>query len=134
MELKAQVVDFFRSQFADLPAQLSENLIHALDELHGNAIEHGCGVRPRSEVEFTVIRTARMIEFQVKDAGSGFSLNNIPHAALNNPPEDPLRHTEHRSQKGMRPGGFGIMMVKQIADDLIYNEQGNEVVMIKYLS
>ena len=86
-----------------------------------------------SKVEFTVIRTSRMIEFQVKDAGSGFSLNNIPHAALNNPPEDPLRHTEHRSQKGMRPGGFGIMMVKQIADDLIYNEQGNEVVMIKYL-
>ncbi len=33
----------------------------------------------------------------------------------------------------MRPGGFGIMLVKQIADELIYNESGNEVMLIKHL-
>jgi anti-sigma regulatory factor (Ser/Thr protein kinase) len=33
----------------------------------------------------------------------------------------------------MRPGGFGIMLVKQIADELIYNEAGNEVMLVKYL-
>jgi two-component system, OmpR family, response regulator len=41
---------------------------------------------------------------------------------------------EYRSQNGMRPGGFGIMMVKQIADELMYNQHGNEVVMVKYLN
>jgi anti-sigma regulatory factor (Ser/Thr protein kinase) len=74
-----------------------------------------------------------MILLQIRDAGPGFSLQTIDHAAVNNPPEEPLRHAELRLQKGMRPGGFGIMLVKQIADDLIYNEAGNEVVLVKYL-
>ena len=133
MELRARVVAFFRSQFRDLPGELCEKLILALDELLGNAIEHGSNISPRCAVEFTCIRTSRLILFEIKDAGPGFSLNDIPHAALNNPPEDPLRHTKFRLQKGMRPGGFGIMMVRQIADELIYNEQGNGVVMLKYL-
>jgi anti-sigma regulatory factor (Ser/Thr protein kinase) len=35
---------------------------------------------------------------------------------------------------GMRPGGFGILLVKQIADELIYSERGNEVVLVKFLN
>lgn len=132
MESRAQVVAFFRSQMENLPGELCEKLSLAVDELLGNAIEHGCN-GPQCRVEFTYIRTTRMLLFHVKDAGAGFSLDHIPHAALNNPPEEPLRHVEYRSQNGMRPGGFGIMMVKQIADELLYNEQGNEVVIIKYL-
>mgnify|MGYP001434299571 CR=1 FL=1 len=132
MNLRPTVVEFFRSQMEDLSSDLCEKLSLAVDELLGNAIEHGCDSR-QCRVEFTFIRTKRMLLFQVKDAGAGFSLDDIPHAALNNPPEEPLRHLEYRSQNGMRPGGFGIMMVKQIADDLMYNQQGNEVVMIKYL-
>jgi anti-sigma regulatory factor (Ser/Thr protein kinase) len=132
MESRAQVVAFFRSEMEDLPGDLCERLSLAVDELLGNAIEHGCK-GPKCRVEFTCIRTTRMLVFQLKDVGGGFSLDHIPHAALNNPPEQPLRHVAYRSQNGMRPGGFGIMMVKQIADELLYNEQGNEVVMIKYL-
>lgn len=133
MELRARVVAFFRSQFSDLPSELCEKLTLALDELLGNAIEHGCNLSPKCAVGFTCIRTKRVILFEITDAGPGFSLNDIPHAALNNPPEDPLQHTKFRLEKGMRPGGFGIMMVKQIADELVYNEQGNGVVMVKYL-
>ena len=132
-ESKAAVVGFFRSYFGDLPDDLCEKLTLVLDELLGNAIEHGCNVSRKCPVELTCIRTTRVVLLQIRDAGSGFSLNDIPHAALNNPPSDPLRHTELRLQKGMRPGGFGIMMVKQIADELMYNERGNEVVMVKYL-
>lgn len=132
LESRAQVVGFFRSQLENLPSELCEKLSLAVDELLGNAIEHGCDSQ-YCRVEFTFIRTSRMLMFYVKDAGPGFSLDDIPHAALNNPPEEPLRHVEYRSQNGMRPGGFGIMMVKQIADELMYSQQGNEVVMIKYL-
>jgi anti-sigma regulatory factor (Ser/Thr protein kinase) len=74
-----------------------------------------------------------MIQFQIKDTGPGFSMDGAKHAAINNPPEEPLRHAHYRTEKGMRPGGFGIMLVKQIADELIYNEAGNEVVLVKYL-
>ncbi len=132
MHWRAKVVEFFRTQVEDLPSDLCEKLSLALDELLGNAIEHGCQDSP-SPVEFAFLRTARMLLFHLKDAGCGFSLDDIPHAALSNPPEQPYQHLEYRSRNGLRPGGFGIMMVQQIADELIYNEQGNEVVMIKYL-
>jgi anti-sigma regulatory factor (Ser/Thr protein kinase) len=131
--LKQRIADFFRSYLDDLENDLSENLALALEELLGNAIEHGSASEPKSGVEVACVRTERMVLFYIRDAGAGFSLNSVPHAAVNNPPEEPLRHAAYRSQKGMRPGGFGIMLVKQIADELLYNEQGNEVILIKYL-
>ena len=42
-------------------------------------------------------------------------------------------HTEVREQMGLRPGGFGILMTRQLVDELLYNEAGNEVLLIKYL-
>ena len=38
-----------------------------------------------------------------------------------------------RENRGLRPGGFGLLMVKTSADELIYNEARNEVVFVKYL-
>lgn len=74
-----------------------------------------------------------MVLILLRDSGFGFDWSAITHAAVNNPAEDPLRHLQFRSEKGMRPGGFGIMLVKQLADDVIYNESGNEVAVVKYL-
>jgi hypothetical protein len=39
-----------------------------------------------------------------------------------------------RDSKGIRPGGFGILMTKAAADELIYNEAQNEVIFIRYLT
>ena len=33
----------------------------------------------------------------------------------------------------MRPGGFGLLLVRAMVDELLYNEAQNEVVFIKYL-
>jgi anti-sigma regulatory factor (Ser/Thr protein kinase) len=133
MEVKHRVADFFRSQLDDLQNEVCDKLAMALEELLGNSIEHGCNLQPQCGVELTYIRTNRLVLFHLRDAGPGFSFNSIPHAAFSNPPEDPLKHTQYRSDMGMRPGGFGILLVKQIADELLYNEHGNEVMMIKYL-
>jgi anti-sigma regulatory factor (Ser/Thr protein kinase) len=133
LESRQPIVDFFRCQMIDLSEDLRDKLTTALDELVSNALEHGCNANPKTGCELTYIRTSRMILIQVRDAGPGFELTSMSHAAVNNPPEDPLRHADLRSQMGMRPGGFGILLVKQIADDLIYNEHGNEVVLVKYL-
>ncbi len=132
-ELRVKVTDWLRCQLSDLSAELCEELSLAADELLGNSIEHGCGLDPDCFVKFTLIRTRRMLVFHLKDAGPGFSIEALNHAAVNNPPEEPLKHTEVRSEKGMRPGGFGIMLVQKIADELMYSEQGNEVLFVKYL-
>jgi anti-sigma regulatory factor (Ser/Thr protein kinase) len=44
-----------------------------------------------------------------------------------------LRHLEYRDAQGLRPGGFGVLLTQKLVDQLVYNEQGNEVTLIKYL-
>lgn len=134
LDLKLKVVNYFRQRMQpDLPPDLCEQLCVALDELLANAMEHGCQNGDQRTIELTHMRTARAVLFQLRDAGPGFSWKSLRHAAINNPIEDPLQHIEFRSKMGLRPGGFGIMLVRQIADELIYNEKGNEVLFVKYL-
>jgi anti-sigma regulatory factor (Ser/Thr protein kinase) len=134
LALKDRVVAFLRSQMAQgLSPDLCEELGVAMDELLSNAIEHGCKAEPQCGVELTYIRTPRAVLFQTRDSGPGFSMRRVPHAAVSNPPGEPLRHASFRMRMGLRPGGFGIMLVRQIADELVYNEYGNEVLFIKYL-
>ena len=38
-----------------------------------------------------------------------------------------------RAERGLRPGGFGMLIARQVADELVYNERGNEVLLIKHL-
>ena len=40
---------------------------------------------------------------------------------------------EERAATGLRPGGFGMLIVRHVVDELVYNERGNEVLMIKHL-
>jgi anti-sigma regulatory factor (Ser/Thr protein kinase) len=71
--------------------------------------------------------------YRLDDPGPGFDLHNLKHAALNNPEEDPMAHMKAREEKGLRPGGLGLLLTQQMVDELVYNESRNEVVLIKYL-
>ena len=60
-------------------------------------------------------------------------LEDLLHAAVSNPSGEPVQHASVREGAGMRPGGLGLLMAQEIADELIYNEARNEVVFMKYL-
>ena len=110
-----------------------DRLITAFREILQNAIEHGAGFDPDKVVEVSAIRTARALVFHFRDPGPGFALDDLPHAAISNPFDEPTAHLEVREARGMRPGGFGILMARSLVDEVIYNEFGNEVILIKYL-
>jgi anti-sigma regulatory factor (Ser/Thr protein kinase) len=38
-----------------------------------------------------------------------------------------------REELGLRPGGFGILMARKLVDELLYDEKGNNVLLVKYL-
>ena len=40
---------------------------------------------------------------------------------------------EVREHEGLRPGGFGLLLARQIVDEMIHSERGNEVILIKHL-
>ena len=67
------------------------------------------------------------------DPGPGFTLESLDHAAVSYPAEKPYEHVRVRQEKGLRPGGFGLLMVQQMVDELLYNEARNEVLFVKYV-
>ena len=127
-----RLLQFYR-EASGLPDAETEEVSTAFREILLNAMEHGGKFDPSQHVEVAYVRTKRMILCKVKDPGEGFSLEELKHTAMGNPPDDPFRHMEEREARGLRPGGFGILMSRKLVDDLIYNEKGNEVLLIKYL-
>jgi anti-sigma regulatory factor (Ser/Thr protein kinase)/ActR/RegA family two-component response regulator len=127
-----RLIQFFR-EASDLPIAETEEVAAAFREILLNSIEHGGHFDPSQHVEIGYIRTRRMVMCRVKDPGQGFSINELKHAAVSNPPDDPFHHMSVREERGLRPGGFGILMARKLVDELLYNDKGNEVILVKYL-
>jgi DNA-binding NarL/FixJ family response regulator/anti-sigma regulatory factor (Ser/Thr protein kinase) len=123
----------FMHEIADLPEPESDAVATAFREILMNAIEHGGHFRADQYVEISYVRAKHMVMCRVKDPGEGFTLDEIKHAAIANPQDDPIRHMTYRDAKGLRPGGYGVLVVQKLVDELIYNEKGNEVLLVKYL-
>jgi CheY-like chemotaxis protein/anti-sigma regulatory factor (Ser/Thr protein kinase) len=117
----------------DLPAELRESIAYAFRELLLNAVEWGGRLDPSRTVRIAYLRARRMLLYRIADPGPGFDLDKLPHAAVGQPPDDPIAHMSVREERGLRPGGFGLLMVRSNVDELLYNEKRNEVVFVKYL-
>jgi len=123
----------FLNEIAELPDPERGQVAAGFRELLLNAIEHGAGLDPTKNVDVEYVRARRMVLCRISDPGPGFTLDEIPHAAVANPEDDPLRHIAIREEHGMRPGGYGVAIAQQFLDQVVYGQQGNEVVLIKYL-
>jgi len=125
-----RLVQFLRGvRDPDIP----EGIISAFREVLLNAMEYGGHFDPSQHVEISFIRARRAVACRVKDPGQGFLLEELRHAAINNPADDLLSHVAVREAEGLRPGGFGLLLAKKLVDELIYSEQGNEVLLVKYI-
>jgi anti-sigma regulatory factor (Ser/Thr protein kinase) len=113
-------------------AEEQNGIAFAFRELLINAIEHGGKLDPEKKVDVACIRLSGAILYYVRDPGEGFSFDALAHAAVGSAPGDPISHVAVRQAAGLRPGGFGILLTRNIADELVYNERGNEVLLVKY--
>ena len=128
-----RLMTFERELSTRLPENRRREIMQAFREILLNAIEHGAAFNPEQTVEVMAIRTARSFVFYVRDPGAGFRHDSLKHAAIANPPDDPVAHVLEREKAGMRPGGYGLLVARGTVDELIFNESGNEVLLIKYL-
>jgi anti-sigma regulatory factor (Ser/Thr protein kinase) len=127
-----RLVTFLDELSKELAEGDREALLLAFREILMNAMEHGGHFDPGQVVEVSAVRTKRTIVYYVKDPGPGFDRDGIAHAAVSNPLDDPVAHITARAERGLRPGGFGLLLARNIVDELIYSERGNEVLLIKY--
>ena len=127
-----RIQSFLNQLDTDLPHDVRESVGLAFRELLMNGIEWGGHLNPAQTVRVACLRTRRMLLYRIADPGTGFRLEDLSHAAGSDD-SAPMAHDHVREEKGLRPGGFGLAMIRAIADDLVYNEQRNEVVFVKYL-
>jgi CheY-like chemotaxis protein/anti-sigma regulatory factor (Ser/Thr protein kinase) len=116
-----------------LPDDVRESVGMAFRELLCNAIEWGGKLDVTRHVRIACLRSKRMLLYRIADPGQGFKLADLAHAAISNAPDRPLDHALVREEQGLRAGGFGIFLVREMVDELLYNEAHNEVVFVKYL-
>ena len=128
-----RLMTFAKELSAQLPEGSREEMMHAFREILLNAMEHGAAFNPEQVVEVTAVRTSRSMVFYVRDPGSGFRRESLTHAAFASPTDDPVAHIAQREADGMRPGGYGLLVASGTVDELIYNEIGNEVLLVKYV-
>jgi DNA-binding response OmpR family regulator len=133
LEVAERLQSFMLGMNAKLSQDVRESIGIAFRELLVNAIEWGGKLDPTRKVRIACLRSDRILQYRIQDPGSGFKPDDLKHAAVSNDPEHPYAHMAARAEKGIRPGGFGLLMTHTLVDELIYNEAHNEVVFIKYL-
>jgi CheY-like chemotaxis protein/anti-sigma regulatory factor (Ser/Thr protein kinase) len=133
METAERIQNFLSKLDADLPEDVRCNVGQAFHELLLNAIEWGGKLDPTRKVRIAYVRTSRLLIYRIADPGKGFSFDGLNHAAVGQPRDRPITHAEVREQKGIRPGGFGLLMTSAMVDELVYNEKQNEVLFVKFL-
>jgi CheY-like chemotaxis protein/anti-sigma regulatory factor (Ser/Thr protein kinase) len=129
-----RLVRFMRESLP-LPSVECEEVAFAFREVMLNAMEHGGRFDPREFVEVCYLKSKRMVMCRVKDPGEGFSLQEIRDTETAQPLQKYAQQvkTQAWDRMGIPPRGFGILMARKFLDDLIFNEQGNEAFLIKYL-
>jgi anti-sigma regulatory factor (Ser/Thr protein kinase) len=134
LDIADHIQNFLAWAFCDLPEEIRESVGSTLHELLLNAMEWGGKLDSAKQVRVAFLRGQRMLLFRISDPGTGFRLKDLTHAALNNAPDKPCEHLQVREKQGLRPGGFGLLLARAAADELIYNEARNEVLFVKYLA
>jgi anti-sigma regulatory factor (Ser/Thr protein kinase) len=128
---------------------MRHDILVGFREIVLNAMEHGAAFNPEQMIEVTAVRTGRAFVFYVRDPGSGFRpeplgtdrianptdglIANLADDLIAKPTDDLIAHIRRREEEGLPPGGFGLLLARGTVDELLYNEIGNEVLLIKYV-
>ena len=133
LEAAERIEGFMAHLKGGLSEEVRRSVGQAFHELLLNAVEWGGKLDPKRKVRISCLRAKRMLLYRIADPGPGFKFADLEHAAISHDPDDPTKHDQIRQEKGLRPGGFGLLLTQANVDELLYNEAQNEVVFVKYL-
>lgn len=101
-----------------IPEDLYGNILVSITEAVNNAIKHGNKLDPNKEVDFSFESNEKEYIFKIQDKGVGFDPNNIPDPTL---PENIDK-----------PDGRGIFIMKNLADEVAFEDEGRRVEITFY--
>lgn len=107
-----RLVDEVSSEY-NIGPEIYGNMMVTMVEAVNNAILHGNKLDPTKNVEVKLYKNNDSIYFEVSDEGDGFDYNNLPD------PTDP--------QNIEKPHGRGIFLMKNLADEVTFLNNGSRV-------
>lgn len=110
-------VDALRNDLS-LDEDITSNMVIALSEAMNNAFVHGNASDESLRISLRVFRENNGLAFSVGDEGLGFDYD-----LLRDDLSDDLLDV---------PGGRGIFIMRALADEVSFNDKGNEVVLKFY--
>lgn len=96
------------------------NIMIAVTEAVNNAIRHGNKGDSSKNVSLGLTLEEGLIKFRIEDEGKGFDFHNLP---------DPTA-----PENLEKPGGRGIFLMKHLADEVDFLEQGKVVELSFYIN
>ena len=96
------------------------NIMIAVTEAVNNAIRHGNKADSTKNVSLGLSLEEGMIKFRIEDEGPGFDFHNLP---------DPTA-----PENLEKPGGRGIFLMKHLADEVDFSQQGKVVELSFYIN
>lgn len=104
----------------DLDDDIYGNIMIAVIESVNNAIMHGNSGDKDKNVDLSLFLDEAQIRFTIKDEGKGFNISDLP---------DPTA-----PENLERTGGRGIFLMKHLADEVSFKNDGQKVELTFYLS
>lgn len=98
--------------------RLRLNLRVGLAEALANAMIYGNGGDPRKRVRVEARLSTECVAFEVRDQGEGFDPDSVADPTLPGNLE--------------RPGGRGIFLLRELMDEVRFNDRGNAVCLVLY--
>ena len=92
------------------------NILIAVTEAVNNAINHGNRQNPEKKVHLDFETQDSSLRFMVKDEGDGFDFENLPD------PTDPANLE--------KISGRGVFLMRNLADEVEFSENGTKVEMV----
>lgn len=112
-------IDNAREKF-NLNDDIYGNIMISITESVNNAILHGNNGNKSKNVRITLILNEGVIKFKVEDEGEGFDYSSLP---------DPTA-----PENIAKPGGRGIFLMKNLADEVSFLEDGRVVELSFYMN
>jgi CheY-like chemotaxis protein len=126
-----RIQSYIRQLEIDLPREIRDTVGLVFRELLLDAMERNGHLDPNCRVRIAYLRAERMLLYRISDAGVGVSPSDPAKADASRRAEPTTGTTQHpQVEPRLRPGQ--LLALAQ-ADELLFNEARNEVVVVKYL-
>lgn len=125
-----RIQSYIRQLEVDLPREVRDTVGLVFRELLLDAMEWSGHLDPNCRVRIAYLRAERMLLYRIADASLGSSTWDPTQAATGRHAAGTGTAPHPQSEKKLRPGQ--LLALAQ-ADELLFNEAGNELVVVKYL-